>query len=321
MPLNWVYWLAFLLFVLAMMALDLGVFTRHDRPTSFRVALCWTALWFALAAGFAVLLYFHGHAMTGHMVRPNRVLSLEFVTGYLVEEALSVDNLFIFLLIFRHFGVPAGVQRRVLTWGILGALVMRGLFIFTGVALVNRFQWIVYLFGVFLVYVGAKLFFQKKDERIKPDENPVARLFRRYFRVTPSFVGHKFFLRQDGLLFATPLALVLLIVETTDVVFATDSIPAILAITRDPFIVFTSNVFAILGLRSLYFALAGLMDLFHLLRYGLAVILSFIGVKMMLSHYYELPIGWALGVVVAVLALSIALSVAFPEKKEAEIKA
>lgn len=315
MPSNWLFWLAFILFVLLMTALDLGVFNRSGRAPGFRSGLTWSAVWIALAATFAVLIYFYGHAMTGNTVRPTRVLALEFVTGYIVEESLSVDNLFVFLLIFRYFKVSGGLQRRVLTWGILGALIMRAIFIFSGVALINRFHWLIYAFGVFLVFVGVKLFFEKEDSGIEPEHNPVARLFRRYFRVTPNFVGHKFFLRREGLLYATPLALVLVIVETTDVAFATDSIPAILAITRDPFIVFTSNVFAIMGLRALYFALAGLMEIFHLLHYGLAIILTFIGVKMLLSHYYEIPIGWALAVVAGVLALSVGLSVAFPEKK------
>jgi len=318
MPSNWLFWLAFILFVLVMTALDLGVFNRGGRAPSFRSGMIWSGVWIGLAAAFAVLIYFYGHAMTGSSIRPNRVLALEFVTGYIVEESLSVDNLFVFLLIFRYFKVSGGLQRRVLTWGILGALVMRAIFIFSGVALINRFHWLIYVFGVFLVYVGIKLFFEKEDSGVEPEHNPVAKLFRRYFRVTQDFVGNKFFLRQNGLLFATPLALVLLIVETTDIVFATDSIPAILAITRDPFIVFTSNVFAILGLRALYFALAGLMDVFHLLNYGLAVVLSFIGVKMLISPWYDIPIGWALAVVACVLALSVGLSWAFPERNVAE---
>jgi tellurite resistance protein TerC len=319
MPSNWIFWVGFNLFVLLMLAIDLGVFNRKPHVVRFREALIWTSVWMSLAAAFAVFIYFFGHTMTGHSVRPNKVLSLEFITGYLVEQSLSIDNLFVFLLIFRFFRVPARSQRIVLTWGIIGALVLRAIFIFAGVALINRFHWLIYVFGVFLIYVGIKLFFQKEEEGIDPEQNPVVRVFRKYFKVTPEFHGEKFVTRKNGELFFTPLFIVLLVVETTDVIFATDSIPAILAITRDPFIVYTSNVFAIMGLRSLYFALAGLMDLFHLLHYGLAVILTFIGVKMLASHYFEIPIGVALGVVIGVLALSIALSVMFPSKAKSEV--
>lgn len=320
MPSNWIFWVGFNLFVLLMLAIDLGVFNREPHEVNFREALSWTAVWIGLAAAFAVLLYFYGHTMTGHAGRPNRVLSLEFVTGYLIEESLSIDNLFVFLLIFRFFKVPKHLQRIVLTWGIIGALVMRAIFIFAGVALINRFHWVIYVFGAFLVYVGIKLFFQQEEEGVHPEHNPVVKLLRKRFKVTPRFVGEKFWVRENSQILLTPLFVVLLVVETTDVIFATDSIPAILAITRDPFIVYTSNVFAILGLRSLYFALAGLMDLFHLLHYGLAIILTFIGVKMLASHYFDIPIGVALGVVVGVLALSIVLSLLIPAKEKAEVE-
>ncbi len=315
MPINWPFWVGFLLFVLVMLALDLGVLNRKAHVIKFREALGWTALWISLAAAFAVLIYVFGHSFVGKATRPNHVLMMEFITGYLVEEALSVDNLFVFLLIFRYFNVPGTYQHKVLFWGILGALIMRGIFIFGGVALINRFHWLIYVFGAFLVYIGIGLFKQEEAE-VDPERNPVVKFFRKYVRITPDYVGGKFFVTRDGLGFATPLLLVLLVVETTDIVFAVDSIPAILAITREPFIVFTSNVFAILGLRSLYFALAGMMELFHFLHYGLALILIFIGVKMLGSHWFEIPIGWALGVVVGVLALSMGLSVMFPSRNQ-----
>lgn len=285
-----------------MLVLDLTVFHRKAHEIHFREALAWSGFWISLAAAFAVLVYFwHGRATT-----------LEFVTGYLIEESLSVDNLFIFLLIFRYFKVPRTYQHKVLFWGILGALIMRLGFILAGVALIRRFEWIVYLFGAFLVYTGIKLFRQEETE-VHPEQNPVLKLFRRWIPITRDYVDGKFVVRQRGL-YATPLLMVLVMIETTDVLFAADSIPAILAITRDPFIVYTSNVFAILGLRSLYFALAGMMELFHFLHYGLSVILTFIGMKMLVSHYYRIPTGVALVVVAVVLAASVVFSLAFPKK-------
>lgn len=285
-----------------MLVLDLGVLHRRAHAIKFREALAWSVLWLALAAGFAVLVYFwHG-----------RTPALEFITGYVVELSLSVDNLFVFLLIFRYFRVPSHLQHRVLFWGILGALVMRGIFILLGVSLIRRFHFIIYVFGAFLVYTGIKLF-RETDKDIHPENNPVLRLFRRWVPVTPDYVGGKFFVRQPGL-YATPLLVVLLVVETTDVLFATDSVPAILAITLDAFIVYTSNVFAILGLRSMYFVLAGLMDKFRFLHYGLALILSFIGVKMLISGYYSISTEIALAVVGLTLAISILASLAFPPK-------
>ncbi len=286
-----------------MLVLDLTVFHRKAHPIKFKEALGWSAFWISLAGIFAVLVYFwHGKAT-----------ALDFVTGYLIEESLSVDNLFVFLLIFKFFKVPGQFQHKVLFWGIVGALVMRFIFIWAGVALINRFHWIIYVFGAFLVYTGIKLF-KQEDSDVQPQQNPVLRGFRKIMPVTKDYVGGKFFVRDRGL-YATPLFLVLLVIETTDVVFAADSIPAILAITRDPFIVYTSNVFAILGLRSLYFALAGMMELFHYLHYGLAVILTFIGVKMLISNYYHLPTAVALGVVAGVLAISVVASLAFPKKQ------
>src|SRR3954463_1134940 len=313
MPQNWIFWLAFNLFVLAMLALDLGVFHRKEHVVKFGEALTWTAVWVALAGVFALLLYFFGHAMAASP-RPNSELSLEFLTGYLIEESLSVDNLFVFLLIFRYFKVPKNDQHTVLFWGIIGALVMRAIFIFAGIGLINRFQWLIYVFGGFLVYTGIKLFKQEHAE-VHPERNPLVNLFRKVVPVTRDYHGKHFFIRHGAHLHATPLLIVLLIIETTDVVFAVDSIPAVLAITREPFIVFTSNVFAILGLRSLYFALAGLMEVFHFLHYGLAVILTFIGLKMIASNYVHVPIWVALGVVVGVLAISVITSMLVPHKK------
>lgn len=287
-----------------MLVLDLAVFHRGARTVQVRSAMAWSAFWIALAGAFAVLVYFwHG-----------KTPALEFVTGYLIEESLSVDNLFVFLLLFRYFKVPDQYQHKVLFWGIIGALVMRLAFIVLGVALIHRFEWITYIFGAFLVYTGIKLV-RSEEIDVEPERNPVLRWVRKFLPVTPDYVDGKFFVRDAGL-YATPLFLVLIVIETTDVIFAVDSIPAVLAITRDAFIVFTSNVFAILGLRSLYFALAGMLELFHFLHYGLAAILSFIGIKMLISHYYTIPTSIALGVVGVVLAISVAASAAFPKKIE-----
>lgn len=302
---NLIVWLLFIAFVVVMLVLDLTVFHRGSREIGFREAVAWSAFWISLAAGFAVLLYFWRGKTT----------ALDFTTGYLIEESLSVDNLFIFLLIFRYFRVPGEYQHKVLFWGIIGALVARFVFILAGVALINRFHWITYVFGAFLVYTGAKLL-RSEEMDVDPENSTLLRWFRKIMPVTDDYVDGKFLVRENGL-YATPLLLVLLMIETTDVLFATDSIPAVLAITRDPFIVFTSNVFAILGLRSLYFALAGMMELFHFLHYGLAVILSFIGMKMLFSNYYHLPTAVALAVVGGVLAISVGASLVFPRKKTA----
>lgn len=288
-----------------MLALDLGVFSRPAHTINFREALGWTCMWLVLATGFAVLVFFwHG-----------RPAALEFITGYVVELSLSVDNLFVFLVIFRYFRVPAEQQHKVLFWGILGALIMRATFILAGVGLIRRFHWIIYAFGALLIYSGLRLF-RQKDEEIQPEKNPVLRLFRRWMPITPDYVNGKFFVRMPGL-YATPLLLVLVVIETTDILFAVDSIPAVLAITLNVFIVYTSNVFAVLGLRSMYFALAGMMEIFHYLHYGLSVVLIFIGAKMLLSRYYSIPTHWALFVVLLVLAISVLASLLFPRKEEA----
>jgi tellurite resistance protein TerC len=299
------FWILFNVFVVVLLLLDLGVFHRRARAIGFREAIVSSAVWIGLAFGFALLLYFW----------LGRTHALEFTTGYLVEESLSVDNLFVFLLIFRYFRVPQNYQYKVLYWGIIGALIMRGVFILAGVALIQRFHWVTYVMGAFLLYVGVRLALQGETE-VHPERNPILRTVRRFIPVTHEYVGDKFFVRCGGL-YATPLFAVLLVVESTDVAFAVDSIPAVLGITRNPFIVYTSNVFAILGLRSLYFALAGLIDLFHYLPYGLSLVLAFIGAKMLLSGFYSIPTEVALGVVVAVLAVSVVLSLTFPPKKAA----
>jgi tellurite resistance protein TerC len=297
------FWIGFNVFVAAMLALDLGVFHRKAHVIRFREALLTSLFWIALAGVFAVGVYFWR----------GRATALEFTTGYLVEESLSVDNLFVFLLIFRYFRVEPVYQHKVLFWGIIGALIMRAVFIFAGVGLIHRFHWIIYIFGAWLVYTGLRLAFAGETE-VHPDQNPIVRWFRRWFPMTKEYDGGRFFVRRGGL-FATPLFVVLLVVETTDVMFATDSIPAILAITRDPFIVYTSNVFAILGLRSLYFALSGMMELFAYLHYGLSAILVFIGAKMLASNFFSIPTGAALGAVAGVLTISIVVSILFPPKE------
>jgi len=299
------FWVAFNVFVLAMLALDLGVFRGRNDAVSFREALIRSAIWIGLALTFAGILYqWQGQ-------RP----ALEFVTGYVIELSLSVDNLFVFLLIFRYFSVPQEHQQKVLIWGILGALALRAIFIFAGVGLLRRFHVITYLFGGILVYSGIKLFREGKSE-IQPEKNPVLRLFRKFVPVTKDFEGNRFFVRRRGL-YATPLLVVLLVVETTDLVFAVDSIPAILAITLNAFVVYTSNVFAILGLRAMYFALAGMLDVFHYLHYGLAVILMFVGAKMLGSSYVEIPTLATLGIVGLVLAVSIGASLLKPRQSAA----
>jgi tellurite resistance protein TerC len=296
------FWILFNVFVIVMLVLDLGVFNRRAHSIGFREALGWSAMWVALATGFAVFVYFwHG-----------RSASLEFATGYLIELSLSVDNLFVFLVIFRYFRVPNELQHRVLFWGILGALITRGAFILAGVSLIQRFHWLVYVFGVLLMYSGIKLM-RQGDEEINPEKNPLLKIFRQWMPVTDEYVGDKFWVRQPGL-YATPLVIVLLVVETTDIVFAVDSIPAVLAITLNAFIVYTSNVFAILGLRSMYFAVAGMMDLFEYLHYGLSAVLVLIGAKMLASHYYTVPTVVALGTVAGVLVISVLASVLFPKK-------
>jgi tellurite resistance protein TerC len=303
---NIAFWIAFNAGILILLFLDLAVLSRSNRPIGFKRALIMSAFWIGLAAAFAVFVHF--------WLGPGK--ALEFVTGYLLEEALSVDNLFVFILLFAYFKVPPEQEKTVLFWGILGALLMRGIFILAGVTLVRRFHWILYLFGVFLIYTGIQLM-RESDEEKDPSRNIVLKYCRRFLPLTESYEEGKFFLRRDGKLLFTPLFIVLMVVETTDIMFATDSIPAILAITRDAFIVYTSNVFAILGLRSLYFALAGMMKLFHHLNYGLSLVLIFIGVKMLLPERYQVPTWVALLVIALTLAASVLASVLFPKKEEA----
>jgi len=296
-------WVGFNLFVLGMLALDLGVFNRKPHKTTVREALIWSGVWIGLALLFNAGLYY--------WLGPQK--ALEFLTGYLIEKSLSVDNIFVFLLVFSYFKVPAQHQHKVLFWGVVGALLMRALFIALGVALIQRFHWIIYVFGAFLVFSGIKLAIEK-DKEIRPEKNPILRLFHRLMPVTQTYEEGRFFVERSGRRVATPLFIVLLVVETTDVIFAVDSIPAIMSISLDPFIIYTSNVFAILGLRALYFALAGMMQSFHYLHYGLSAILVFVGLKMLLLDLYKMPVGVALGVVGAILAVSVVLSMLLPVK-------
>jgi tellurite resistance protein TerC len=298
--LNEIYmWGGFGILIFALLTLDLKVFHRDPHEVKIKEALIFSAFWIGIAIAFNVGVYFW----------KGKESALQFFTGYLIEESLSVDNLFVFLLIFNYFQVPARYQHRVLFWGIVGALVMRGTFIFLGVSLIREFHWILYIFGVILVVTGVRMMFQKETVKIHPERNIVVRVFKKFFGVTPGYHSEKFFVKTDSRRYATLLFVVLLVIETTDLVFATDSIPAVFAISNDPFIIYTSNVFAILGLRSLYFALAGLMDLFYYLRYGLSIVLSFIGLKMLVSSFVEIHISIALGVVAGVLAVSVIASV------------
>jgi tellurite resistance protein TerC len=299
--------LLFNVFVIAMLVLDLGVFQRRAHEIGIKEALGWSAFWIALSLLFNIGLYFW----------QGRDTALLFFTGYLIEKSLSVDNLFVFLLLFMYFKVPAKYQHKVLFWGILGALVMRGALIATGVVLISKFHWILYLFGAFLVYAGIKMGLQKETAEVHPERNFAVRMLRKIIPVSSEYHEGKFTVMIDGRRHATLLVMVLIVVETTDLVFALDSIPAIFAITTDPFIVYTSNVFAILGLRALYFALAGMMNLFHYLKYGLSVVLAFVGAKMLLAEVFPIQIGIALGVIGAVLLLSVVASVLWPKKEKA----
>lgn len=296
-------WVGFNVFILAMLALDLGVFHRRNHTVTFKESIIWTCVWVGLALVF--------NAGVWHFAGPQK--GLEFFTGYLIEKSLSVDNVFVFALLFSYFAVPAQYQHKVLFWGILGALLMRAAMILAGAALIAQFAWIIYVFGAFLILTGLKMIF-KKEEEIHPERNPVVRGFKRLMPVTPDYRGDKFFVRENGIRMATPLFVVLLLVEISDVIFAVDSIPAIFAVTKDPFIVYTSNVFAILGLRSLYFALAGVMDKFHYLKIGLGVVLTFVGVKMLLAHTaYKIDTLVSLGVIILILTASVVWSLLRPK--------
>lgn len=294
-------WVLFGLLVIALLALDLGVAHRRAHNIKIREALVWTAVWIGLALLFDVGIYFWQGSEQ----------ALSFLTAYVIEKSLSVDNLFVFVLIFAYFGVEAKYQHKVLFYGIVGALVMRAIFIGVGVTLIHMFHWVIYVFGAFLIVTGFRMGLQK-DREVHPQKNPLVKLFRRFMPVTQDYVDGKFMVKRDGRWIATPLMVVLLVIESTDIVFAVDSIPAVLAVSTDPFIVYTSNIFAILGLRALYFALAGAMRLFHKLHVGLALILVFIGVKMVLADVVKMPIGIALGVVGGVLVISIVASLLLP---------
>lgn len=299
------FWLVFNVAVLALLVLDLFVLNRKNETVSVKSALWWSAFWIGLAGAFNIFVYYW----------KGKEPALQFLTGYLIEESLSVDNLFVFMLIFNYFKVPNEYQRKVLFWGIMGALVLRAIFIIAGVSLIQHFHWTIYLLGVFLIITGIKMIVSQ-DKEVNPEKNPVINLVNRFIKVTKTYEGDKFFVRKDGILYATPLFIVVLVVETTDVIFAADSIPAILAISTDPFIVYTSNVFALLGLRSLYFALAGLMSLFHYINYGLSIILAFIGFKLLISGVYVIDMKFALLFVAIVLVLSVIISILFPKKEK-----
>jgi len=304
-----VLWAGFNLFVLGMLALDLGVFHRTSHVVRVREALTWTAVWITLAMAFNLFVYRY----------LGKDKALEFFTAYVIEKSLSIDNIFVMIMIFAYFRVPAAYQHKVLFWGILGALVMRVIFIFAGIELIHRFHWLIYLFGVFLIFTGIRMATSNQHE-LEPEKNPLIKLARKIFPVTKSFVQDNFFIKRAGKTQATPLFLVVILIEGTDLIFAVDSIPAILAISDDPFIVYTSNVFAILGLRSLYFALAAIEEYFKYLKYGLAAILTFVGAKMCLTDIYKIPVEISLIVILFLLAISMLASVIFrkPEKEGAQ---
>lgn len=307
MQVNLWMWGAFTAVVLGLLIFDLAVFHRHAHVVSRKEAALWTSLWIILAMLFNIAIYFFY----------GKERALEFFAGYLIEKSLSVDNIFVFLLLFSYFSVPAIYRHRVLFWGILGALVMRGIFIGVGAALLHHFHWVMYIFGAFLVFTGIRML-AKHEENTDPSHNPAIRLLRRFMPITKGYEGQHFLIRRGGQLFATPLLVVLVAVETTDLVFAVDSIPAIFAVTDDPFIVYTSNIFAILGLRALFFLIAGVLELFAYLRYGLGFVLSFVGVKMLLADIYKIPIGLSLGVIAGILTISVVASLLFPPKQPQE---
>lgn len=318
MTIELLWWAGFGAFVLTMLALDLAVFHRKAHEAKMREALTWSGTWVGLSLLFNLGIYLGWiGAYAGAAARQQA--ALDFLTSYVIEYSLSVDNVFVFAVMFSYFAVPPVFQHKVLFWGILGALVMRAAMIFAGIALLHAFHWVIYLFGAILIFGGVKLW-RNEEVEIEPQKNPVVRLVRRFMPVARGDHGQRFFIRENGALAATPLFVVLVLVEWTDLVFAVDSIPAVLAVTDDPFIVFTSNVMAILGLRSLYFALARIMQRFHLLHYGLAAILVFIGVKMLTADFYKVPTLVALGVVAGILVVSVIASLLRPPPREAATK-
>jgi tellurite resistance protein TerC len=305
MEVNTVFWVGFHLVIFAVLAFDLGVINKNAHKITLKEALIWSGAWILLALIFNGFIFFEF----------GRTKALEFLTGYLIEYSLSVDNIFVFILIFTYFAVKPQYQHKILFWGILGALIMRGLFIFAGVTLINRFHWVVLIFGGFLVYSGIRMLFQKETASVSPEKNGLVRLFRKFLPVTEMLHEDKLVVKLDRKFYATPLFLVLLVIESTDLIFAVDSIPAILAISKDSFIVYTSNIFAILGLRSLYFAVSGIMGFFRFLKIGLALVLSFVGIKMLASYFhFEIPIVISLAIIVSILIVSIVASVLIKEK-------
>jgi tellurite resistance protein TerC len=302
------FWIGFHLFIFMMLALDLGVFNKKSHKISLKEALTWSGVWISLAVLFNLFIYFEF----------GKIKALEFLTGYVIEYSLSVDNIFVFILIFTYFAVKPEYQHRILFWGILGALIMRAIFIFAGVALINRFHWIVIIFGGFLVYTGIHMLSQK-DTAVDPEKNAIVKFFKKFLPVSDSYHGDRLFIRHGHKISATPLFLVLLVIESSDLIFAVDSIPAILAVSQDRFIVYTSNIFAILGLRSLYFAVAGIMGFFRYLKIGLAFVLTFVGTKMLLAFFgIEIHIAVSLLVIISILAVSILASVVIKPAKEKE---
>ena len=296
-------WIVFNAFILLMLVVDLYVFNRKPHTITIKESLTWTGVWITLALVFGAGVYYYMGSQP----------ALDYFTGYLIEKSLSVDNIFVFLLVFTYFGVPSQYQHKVLFWGIFGALVFRLIFIFIGVALIEQFHWVIYIFGAFLIFTGIKLGLEK-DKEIQPEKNPILKLVRRFVPITSDFHGPDFFIKKRGRYIATPMIIVLIVIETTDIVFALDSIPAIMAITRDPFIIYSANAFAILGLRALYFALSGVMRLFHYLHYGLSFILVYIGVKMLLEDLVQIPTLVTLGVIVTTLTVSVIFSILYPKK-------
>ncbi len=317
------YWFSFLALILFLLALDLGVFHRKNHVVRVREAMVWTCVWIALALLFNVFIYFayenhwagigrdFGHQLDG------KTAALQYFAAYLVEKSLSLDNIFVFAIIFQYFAVPAIYQHRVLFWGIIGALILRGVMIAAGVILIERFEWITYVFGAILLFTAYRMA-TSTDESVHPEKNPLVRLARRFCRVTPDYRGERFVVKENGVWAITPMLLVLLVVESTDVIFAVDSIPAVFAITRDPFLVFTSNIFAILGLRALYFALAGVLRQFHYLKHSLVILLAYIGIKMIMANHYHIPITWSLGIICAILSAGVIFSVILPAKPKEE---
>jgi tellurite resistance protein TerC len=299
-----ILWITFNLFVLGMLALDLGVFHRKSHEVSVREALTWTAIWISLAMAFNLFVYFHF----------DKEKAIEFFTGYMIEKSLSVDNIFVIIMIFSYFNVPKAYQHKVLFWGILGALVMRAIFIFAGIELIHKFHWLIYLFGGFLIFTGIRML-TSSGVKLEPEKNPMVRGIRRVLPITDRFHEDDFFVRIDKKLWATPLFMVVMLIEGTDLIFAVDSIPAILAISDDPFIVYTSNVFAILGLRSLYFALAGIEEYFRYLKFGLSAILVFVGTKMCIMDFYKIPSEISLIVILFILAIAMIASVVVTNKE------